>query len=135
MIIRKARKSSLPVSWLRRIILFAVLLLFNAAVFFLLWLAFRPGPACCYAVPPSSLQSILEPAVSVAALFFANIAALWILLKIGGPLKADVNVAVTKFRGSLWLTGAAVLAAFLAISIGSLIAIYVLQALKLSRNH
>jgi|HubBroStandDraft_6_1064221.scaffolds.fasta_scaffold02317_18 hypothetical protein len=55
--------------------------------------------------------------VSVVTIFLLDVFVLWVLSKIGGPLKAEVKASIKKFGGSIWLTGAGLVGCFLAIAI------------------
>ena len=61
----------------------------------------------------------------VAGVFALNIAVLWLLRKIGGPLQADVKATIRKFGGSLAVTSAGLIGAFLALSVFAFGGMYV----------
>ncbi len=65
--------------------------------------------------------------IPTIAVFFSSAAVLYILSKIGGPLKANVRGKIKKFGGTLWITGAGLVGAFIAISIIGLLGVYFLQ--------
>lgn len=70
--------------------------------------------------------SLLFSALIVLFVFVSDIAALWILKKIGGPMRTDVKATVQKFGGSLAITSAGLVGSFLAIAILAFLAIYLI---------
>lgn len=80
-------------------------------------------------LPPTALtwRDYTGPVFVVAAVFLLDVAALWALTKIGGPLKADVKATIKKFGGSVWIAGAGLIGAFLAVSIVAFAMIFILS--------
>lgn len=65
---------------------------------------------------------------TLLSLFATDLAVLWILSRIGGPLKAEVKASIKKFGGSIWITAAGLVGCFLAIAIVSVAALYFLAS-------
>jgi hypothetical protein len=103
--------------WVKRIalfLIFAVITFFGCTPLFL-----------AYASPKAS-PSLAGPAISVGFIFLLDVFVLWVLSKIGGPLKAEVKASIKKFGGSVWITGAGIVGCFLAIAMIGIAGIYLL---------
>jgi hypothetical protein len=61
----------------------------------------------------------------VVTVFVADIMILWVLSRIGGPIKADVKASLKRFGGSVWIGSAGLLGAFLAIAFVGFGAVYI----------
>jgi hypothetical protein len=85
------------------------------------------GPPPSGADLPNSLTSLLAALAVVAVMFLLTLLALWILSKIGGPLKAEVTASIQKFGGKIWITAAGLVGAFLAIFIAGVGSVYFLS--------
>jgi hypothetical protein len=82
---------------------------------------------------PTKAQPLASPVIMgtgiVLLIFAADVLILWILSKIGGPLKADVKATVKKFGGSLFIAGVGLMGCFLAIAITAFAGIYLISKL------
>jgi hypothetical protein len=116
--------------WLKRSFGIAVLFLANCTAVFI-WFGvellinnsgFYTGPGRGDGVPTIPAKDAF---FLVAGMFLLDVFVLWLLSKIGGPLKAEVKASIKKFGGSLWITGAGLLGAFMAVSLLGFGAIYV----------
>jgi hypothetical protein len=74
----------------------------------------------------STKVSLIGALGAVVVIFLLTVVVLWLLSKIGGPLQADVKASMSKFGGRITITAAAIVGAFLAISIVGVSAVYVL---------
>jgi hypothetical protein len=112
--------------WLKRIVLF--LIFACASLVGLFPLFYRSVQPMAYPgqVPeaPSHLNAGLT---SVLLIFLVDVFILWVLSKIGGPLKAEVKASIKKFGGSIWITGAGIVGCFLAIAIIGIGGVYLLS--------
>ena len=79
------------------------------------------------AAPQPPVFHILPALVIVVIVFGIDLFVLWLLTKIGGPLKADVKATVKKFGGSFVLTTTGLIGAFLALLIATIAALYVVS--------
>jgi hypothetical protein len=112
--------------WLKRITLIIIFLAVDVIAFRVPQGFFQVSsdPAMWAARP-----SPLAPIIGVVSIFFADVLVLWMLSRIGGPLKADVKASIKKFGGSIWITGGGLLGAFLAIAILAFGGVYMLAKL------
>ena len=77
-------------------------------------------------VPLAKVEIAFVAAVIVAAILALDLAVLWTLKRIGGPLQANVKATISRFGGNLLITSAGLLGAFLAIACLALGAIFLL---------
>jgi hypothetical protein len=68
----------------------------------------------------------VSPVFIVILIFLVDVFVLWVLSKIGGPLKAEVKATIKRFGGSIWITGAGIVGCFLAIAIIGIGGVYLL---------
>jgi hypothetical protein len=136
-------KGRMPMKWVQRILAVLLILAVNIPVFIIPLVAVVPtslvpwdnnkdhvrlngdpavrGPADA-GIPPAN--KLLIAVGIVLVIFFADVLLLWLLSKIGGPLKADVKASIKKFGGSIWIGSAGLLGAFLAIAFVGFGAVY-----------
>jgi hypothetical protein len=106
-------------TWVKRIVLFlifAVITVVGASPLFMV------GGA----VPAGGPASLGGPLISVVIIFLLDVLVLWVLSRIGGPLKAEVKASIKKFGGSIWITGAGIVGCFLATAIIGISGVYLL---------
>jgi hypothetical protein len=83
-----------------------------------------------HAKAPSWTSSPVVVGTGIVLLIFAaDVLILWILSKIGGPLKADVKATIKKFGGSLAIAGVGLFGCFLAIAFTAFAGIYLISKL------
>jgi hypothetical protein len=128
-----------PQRWpLRRIllalVLFAVnflILRYSVAIISHYFIAFeqsrRTLPDFASASLPPEAPFLPTALFAVIVVFLVDVAILWALSKIGGPLQADVTASIKKFGGSIWITGAGLIGAFLLIAFLGVITLLLLS--------
>jgi hypothetical protein len=75
--------------------------------------------------PPK--RTLLESTTAVIGIFFATVAVLWMLTKIGGPQSAGVSGTFNKLGGTIWVSAAGLTGSFLVIAAVGFFAIYYLS--------
>ena len=70
---------------------------------------------------------IFSAIISVLLIFLMSALVLWILARVGGPLKSEVKAGIKKFGGSVWLATAGIVGSFLAVIIVGIAGAYLLS--------
>lgn len=82
------------------------------------------GPSPLPEAYASCAGTVLTASVVVLFIFGVDIAVLWLLRKIGGPLKADVTATIKVFEGNVVIASAGLVGCFLAIAALAYVGIY-----------
>lgn len=70
---------------------------------------------------------IFSAVISALLIFLMSALVLWILARVGGPLKSEVKAGIKKFGGSVWLATAGIVGSFLAVIIVGIAGAYLLS--------
>ena len=70
---------------------------------------------------------IFSAVISALLIFLMSALVLWILARVGGPLKSEVKAGIKKFGGSVWLATAGIVGSFLAAIIVGIAGAYLLS--------